>query len=437
MLGMMKLKSKIKDKIPDIFLKRRKMWQESRLMYRDSRESYVYASKKKRNREKHKIVLVFIIYMPEVWNSLKSVCDFAMADPQFEVYILAQPRISVLGHSITVRENEAMDFLGKKYKNVVEAYDFKEDKWFDIEVLSPDYVFYTRPYNIEYYDLYKPCKVREYAKVCMIPYGYDVVNNCITDGVYNIDFLRYVSLLFCSSYSVMERNRKKFLKEYSKGYIKIVYLGFPRFDLLYDHQTICEKDRNFTTVLWTPRWTSEGTKNNMNSSFLNYKGKFLEFMRRNPEFELIIRPHPLMFANYIQKGIMKEEEVKSFKEECNKTGNIIFDEEKDYLPSLLKADIFVSDFSSLLAEYFVTGKPVVYCDVSDEFSAECKEMDQYFYHATSWDEIEKAIFELKRKKTGYRDVVEKLDIFPKDIGKIGKMILEYIVYDYGKDVDCS
>ena len=48
------------------------------------------------------------------------------------------------------------------------------------------------------------------------------------------------------------------------------------------------------------------------SSFLKYKSIFFSIADEHPEISILVRPHPLMFNNFIHTGLMTEEEVKEY-----------------------------------------------------------------------------------------------------------------------------
>lgn len=62
------------------------------------------------------------------------------------------------------------------------------------------------------------------------------------------------------------------------------------------------KGKKNKTFLWIPRWTTPADDNEK-STFLMYKDFLLNYFSNNAELSLIIRPHPLMFDNYIKKDI--------------------------------------------------------------------------------------------------------------------------------------
>ena len=426
----MGIKSKVKKLLPKELVQSYKKHEEQKLMLKDSKETFLYA-KKLKHRQNEKVKIAFVIYMPEVWNSLKSVHDAAYEDDEIETVIVAQPWISKLGQEDQNFQNEAFEFLKESYDDVVNAYDAKQNSWFDLEAFCPDYVFYTRPYNVEYYQNYKPEAVRKYARLCWIPYGYDVIRNHITESCYNIDFLRYITNVFAPSESILKWTEKKYAEVVKQGYLHIEYMGFPRFDLYAKVRKEQRQNDGTTVVLWTPRWTSEN-KGIMKSNFLNYYKQFLELAKNHLEFKIIIRPHPLMFDNYIKNGIMDKAEVEKIKTACIEMDNIEIDERKDYLLSIQCADIFVSDFSSLLVEIFATGKPVIYCDSSDEFAPECKKMDDWFIHATSWNEIEEAL-QHNKENEHVISAIDKNGILPLNMGNIGTDIINYLKKNHRKN----
>ena len=66
-------------------------------------------------------------------------------------------------------------------------------------------------------------------------------------------------------------------------------------------------------------------------------------------------------------------------EEIEKINNISFDKNIDYLVSLSTSDILISDFTSLLIEFFIMKKPIIYCGKTNHFNSVGKEMEKGLY----------------------------------------------------------
>lgn len=60
-----------------------------------------------------------------------------------------------------------------------------------------------------------------------------------------------------------------------------------------------------------------------------------------------------MFKNFIDLKIISANDYKKIMEEIEKINNISFDKNIDYLVSLSTSDILISDFTSLLIEFFI------------------------------------------------------------------------------------
>lgn len=345
-------------------------------------------------RSKQIVNVLFIITMPQVWNSLKSLFEYANNDARFSAHILVQPSVRDGNTDYEIKNSQFYKDLVSEYgESVIPAY--ANGEWQNIESLYPDFVFYTRPYTTDYYEKYRPEFTKKYALNCYVPYGTSITKGFIIDGVYNTEFLRHIRYVFstdCFSYELMSANYQKPIQ---CNCLKILNFGYPRFSLVGKSDKLSHQDEDKSiNILWTPRWTSEVEKWNKKGNFLNYKNEFVRFIKNNnSSFHLTIRPHPLMFSNYLDTGVMTQEEIDLFFKICTEA-DISFDKNDDFLPSLQAADVLVSDCSSILAEYFFLNRPIIYCDTNKDLT----EMGNIIYSSSkvcdSWEKIEKTLLDL-------------------------------------------
>lgn len=386
-----------------------------------------YSEELGKNHKNEKIVMLFIIYMPEAFPSLKSICDEALKDDKYNVFILAQPHIS--NQQGLQMQNPAYDYLKKIYKNVINAYE--NNKWFDIKTLNPNYVFYTRPYISHYYKAYQPSVVRQFSKVCYHAYSFDMDNTADFYEVYNYPFISNVTFVFNSA----ESSKKKVQRMVkSKGlYPQVLNLGFTRFDLL---QNEINQNNNYSekqTVLWIPRWTAQKKQGKKQGHFFQYVNSFFEFAQEHTNVDFIIRPHPLMFANFINLGLCTQNDIDNLYVKCKQLGNISIDTEKDYFPSLRKATIMLADYSALIVEFFVMGKPIIYCDNGKTFNYETKRIDSVLYHAKKWIDIENNLIKLLDNKDEMKNQrLNEVKVLMKE-ENVGKKIIDFIKEDYFRE----
>jgi hypothetical protein len=104
-----------------------------------------------------------------------------------------------------------------------------------------------------------------------------------------------------------------------------------------------KEDKHIFTVLVSPSWGQ--------GSLLAALGEKLLENLNNPEWRVIVRPHP-------QSKKSEAEMLKTLEEKFN---HYIWDYKSENIDSLSKADIMISDFSGIIFDYaFLFNKPVLY-----------------------------------------------------------------------------
>ena len=198
-------------------------------------------------------------------------------------------------------------------------------------------------------------------------------------ATFNPEFLAYCSISFSEAELGCEYFNENKYSCLSKAY----FVGFPRFDLI---KQISQEKSDKLTFLYTPRWAVD-LKYNHNTHWFDYFEPLMDFFSSHKEYNLIIRPHPGMFSNFIRRGIMTEEDVQNLKELVNSYTNIKFDTNKDYLKTFEDSDILISDMTSLLIEWFLTGKPIIFCDEYIHLNEIGREISQFFYQINNAEEL--------------------------------------------------
>ena len=371
-----------------------------------------------------KIRAVFLLEVPEMWNACRSVYEAMLSMENVEPYLIVLPKYP------NIDDYPALDFSRSIAGNVIQAYDPLTKKWFNLEKFKPDYLFYSRPYAKEYPDFYKPHCTSKYTRICYIPYGFEFIKGYHIEVEYNMDFFPYAYMLFFEG-----ETSRSYCDFYCKGLdqVKMFEIGYPKFDLSYYKKMELQREKNRTTFLWTPRWSLETLANDGTSYFELIEPLIAYFSNpMHSALNLIIRPHPLMFPNFVKNGVMTQQDVDSLFEKIEKIPNISFDKNIDYLESLSISDYVISDFTSMLIEYLLFEIPVLYCGKSDKFDKVGQLIDSTMYHFSDYDDISMALdsfikdgdkHEKKRKKA--------LDYLCKGFdGKIGDRIAKTIVDDY-------
>lgn len=394
----MRLMNIIKEVIPSDIRNVIKM-----VIYR-SRFHYSHPMKNER------MTVVFLVNRTNIFNSVKSIYLSMKNDSTINTYLIALPDRS--SDKLSKDTKRVLSYCMQLSKEqVIDSWDNDNQCFFDVKQLNPDFVFLGIPYDEEYPNEYSFNRMASFTKLCFVPYGFDLVTGVGNQTSLNDYMLAHVSYLFADSDVTAEycNKRMKILRLFGK--YQVCDLGFPRFDLL---EWKKEKDNTEKTViLYTPRWTTSRNVNNGHepSSFLRFINGLLSFGKNNPEFNIIIRPHPILFSRFVSDGEMTIEEVALFRDQVEKTTNMQLDEEMDYLNSLMSADILLTDYSSVVTEFLYTKKPVVYYGPPTNFVNQFKPLYDAMYVVENWDQAEATILALSKgldnKKQKRKDAVDK------------------------------
>lgn len=375
--------------------------------------------KKKSTNEKIKVV--YLCQSPSVWNKLQSVFERMMHDNRFDVQIYAIPE------DIGAIDTKVYQYFKELYGDLVWN-TYLDGEWLDLEATNPDYVFYQRPYDQYLPQLYRTDLVGKYAKICHVVYGYQL--DMLTEhSVYNKRFFRNVYMYFAENKTYYEFNRNRFKKSHKEGIRKSINVGYPALEM-FAKSRVDKTDTNFN-VLWTPRWSDD--KENGGSNFLVFKEHILELPRENEDVSLTFRPHPMTFNNFISVGKITQQEVDAYLENF-KLDRMVYDDKGNYEKTFWQSDVLLTDLSSIIVEYALTGKPIIYCDTGVEPNAMFQEMLKVFYVVKTWDEAKSIVLDLKAGKDPLKEErVKKIkDLLGEDFEHISERFLEEIYKDYNE-----
>ncbi|MBR2019303.1 MAG: CDP-glycerol glycerophosphotransferase family protein [Clostridia bacterium] len=379
---------------------------------------------RKRVQRKEALSIVFLIQFPEMWNSYKTIYEhFSALGNEVSLYILAVPkRVSVEnGYGTFCERNEAFDFFKKNGISAIDAYG--NGSWFPIKNLTPDYIFVQRPYEAHMPKEYSLYRLSKAGTVCYVPYGGRMTKGIHLSLEFNHALLNNAYMIFADctdSYNYILNNpgvKKR----------KVFDIGYPRFDLIESPDRKIEKP--VQTFLWTPRWAYDQVTGY--GHFLDYFECLMLYFETHKDFRLIIRPHPLMFPNFIQKGLLSNEEYQGIQKRVTEAINVSFDENADYLITFKESDALISDGSSLLLEYFVTGKPILCCMSCFEDPTEITQrLQECFYTISNADQLMEAIVHIT-ENDDYR-VEQRIALIKKikhGSFQIGRAIVKEILED--------
>ena len=341
-----------------------------------------------------KIRVVFLCQMPQLWNKLEGIYQEMQDSPFFTCMILVVPDVSVAGG----HQQESLQFfwqLGGTYRVRMAQ---GKDGLLSLQELQPDYVFYQRPYDHYLPEEYRSYVVANYARICYVPYAY-ACTKPVEASCYNQAFFQNVYLFFAeNSYAgKLMYNRER--ERYRQGQKKVFDLGYPALDKIQkaeaENSLFWQGETKETwRMLWCPRWTTE--QNLGSSHFFDYKEKFPELVQEEKDYSLVFRPHPMMFDNFVKTGEMTEDEVKSYISVYEREERLFYDKEADYYATLWKSDVLIADLTTVMVEYLVTRKPIIYCVSEIAYNGFMKGILAGCYCVESWEELKDTVSMLQR-----------------------------------------
>ena len=239
-------------------------------------------------------------------------------------------------------------------------------------------------------------------------------------------FFRNLYLFFAENDYNRNYNRKRFPFSCVK-YRKSEFLGYPVLERFRDSSFAQTKP----VFLWTPRWTTDQSLGG--STFFVYKDKLLDYFVEQEDKQFIFRPHPLAFYHFQSTGQMSAKEVEEYSLQYQKSDRIRMDENSDYVESFREAGVLISDMSSMLFEWYVTAKPIIFCETGAKISLEvAKRALEGCYIVHNWEELRESIDMLSAGIDPLKEMRKQIskEICGDGNSRAGQNIANYVKEDY-------
>lgn len=385
----MSMKAKIKSILPDPILSFFRICRD----YRPSEVKKDLSVRKdiervrKKQHANSKIKVAFIAQMPEIWDKESPIYEAMLADQEFDPVLVAIPPCYDPENSTINTEYGESNYFLEKYPSCIRAYN--NGAWISLANYNFDYVFLQRPYDHYLPNGFRSYDLVRFTKVCYIPYGFvgaDVFNGGNSDKT----FFRNIYFSFLESEYMVDVLSKKFRTRSERKNHKILNAGYPALIPYFSF----DKTENLHTLMWTPRWSFDPVIGG--SNFLNYKDCFIDTVKRYPDFRYIFRPHPLMFGEILNKGFMTQKEIDNYIAELEAIG-VVYDKNTPLVESLKSVDVLITDFSTIIIQFFLTGRPIIYCESCIELNKTYQKMKKGMYLVNSNEDFIDSVSNISRK----------------------------------------
>lgn len=308
------------------------------------------------------INVVFVVQYIPGWNKLEPIYAKLLKDSRFNPVLVCVPLNRPNIRLEEMKKNDIYEYFIDHGYHAINA--VTNEGWYDLRKLNPDYLFHSRPYNSYMPKVYSSDKLVKYCLICNVMYGANLSHN-EQDITLNKDYYKNVYLYFSFDKSEMEFYSKRFEKGIRQNIQKVLPYGAVGLEQILRCKQNAKNTGFKKNILWTPRWSTDNYIGG--SNFFNYKDTIFKLAKENPNVKFVIRPHPLMFGNYIKTGQMTIVEVEQFKKYIKEEHNLELDESNEYFQIFWNSDFIITDLSGIVPEYFVTLKPIIYCHSSAKF----------------------------------------------------------------------
>lgn len=404
----------------------RRMFGEIREKHKDKvAEQHIHACKmrvQKKMAEGGKLRVCFIVQETTLWEKSKKVYDLFAADPEVEADIFVIPHFE--GNDIGRREigeyGPEHEFYHSQYERVIDAID-EHGNWSDLKQRHYDYIFYQRPYDVLLPKQYRSDAMVDNALLCYIPYGPFGTKNFL-HGMIGKNFFRNMRYVFCCMNAEVKHLNRLFADSAHER--EFLLLGYPEME---PYLALGNNgNRRVHTLTWTPRWTIDSKVGG--SHFFDYKDNFIELSREYPDIQFIIRPHPLMFDNFLAKGLITKEWERDYRQRL-KDNRIELDEGSSVYETFERTDVLIADISSIMYNFFLTGKPMIYCPFHVDYVPEFAHLVDALYLAEDWSQVHSAVKQLidgqDKKKLQRQELIRTNYSYHKDAAKKIYQVIRY------------
>lgn len=336
--------------------------------------------------------IVCIIQNP-IFNLFENFYNEVKKDEFFDVQFVLIPFVN--NNRIINDIGELVDYFDKKNIPYILGYDFLSKEYIDILSFSPDLVIYQSIYDdYRQSTLFHSTRIAQYVPIAHISYGISMIEHTgIYDGLLeNNPFTKVMWKIFVENqYIEKEFNRIMLGKAKAIGLLKCEkYLHDPN---KFIGNWSLPRDNSFR-IVWKPRWV--GTQGH--SNFLRYLDYFIHLVKANAEIDFVFYSHPLLEVQLVENTkIMTSQSYKNLINELSHLKNFRIEDSGDFLDTIMTADLYIGDFSSTMAEFCLTGKPIIYTPVEVTLNELGKIMQQVCYIANNRDELDNYIMSIKNK----------------------------------------
>lgn len=305
---------------------------------------------------KIQVRVVFFAELGGKWDSMNSVYQYMREDPRFDPVVVLTPiyrAVQANGETKTeVIYEDYLTKLGIPFLNYWE-YDPNRD--------CPELAFTSQPYESVTLPEFWAQNIAKYTRLVYLPY---FIPHMMYFGSRNALCGMPVHFYAWRIAGSSEQFARYFAWYSRRHGENLMVTGIPKMDyVVHLKQYPCEipsawhpKLQGRTVILWNTWFDG-------NASSLELLEQMLPWFAAHEEFALIWRPHPM------SRAVMKLHEpeqyhrLENMMEQVQAGCNMVLDTEAEYGPAFVCSHAQISDFSSMMVQYLLMDKPLLWVQI--------------------------------------------------------------------------
>ncbi len=372
----------------------------------------------------YQVRAVFFAELGEKWDAMESVYEYMRNDPRFDPVVVRTP----VGRVVMRDGKKEQEIIYKDFLTPMGIPSLGYDQY-SLEEDCPELAFISQPYESCTLREFWPETIAKVTRLVYLPYWMpDLISEDTRETLCQLPVYQYAWKVIGSSGS----HYRYYAKHALNGGGNMLVTGIPKTD-----PTICLLKKgtnipdNWKTVIEGRKVILWNTWYSFEDSSLKYFDEIRDWFHHHNDCALIWRPHPMtetVAKLYYPKKIY--DRIHDCMAEVERSNNMLLDTGTSYMAAFWCSAAQISDFSSLMFQYLLLDKPVLWISRSND---EMRKENRDFF--VDWHWMEEAVNAdgvlefLERTRTGcdkkrdLRDKIRRRDI-PLADGFCGERVCE-------------
>lgn len=295
---------------------------------------------------------VFFAELGEKWDSMESVYEFMRDDPRFDPIVVRTP----IGRVVERDGKREQEIIYKDFLTPMGIPSLGYDQY-DIEEDCPELAFISQPYESCTLEQFWPENIAKHTRLVYMPYFLPAI--VLQEYPTTLCQMRVYDVAW-KVIGSNEKHYKYYRKHSHHGGANMIVTGVPKIDPIVKLRTQdvplpsgWDRIQGRKTFLWN-------TWFDINFSSLRFFDKIFAWFASHQDCALIWRPHPL--TDTVTKLYTPElyELLQEHIRAVENAPNMVVDRETSFRPSFVYSDAQISDHSSMMHQYMLTDKPLLW-----------------------------------------------------------------------------